>query len=526
MRSIAGVATIAGGMGVANRCSRAGVAAVGAATALAVGASVARAQDPTVGCAVAELRAVAALSGDPLPALDPETARMYVEIGLGLAAAPPPAPGARLVSLSSGCRTPQNASGAFVGAFYPSITSDGAEIAWDSSGVNFGARRRANGGVWVHTAATGTTEEASVLADGTEPPGAFAYFPTISGNGRFVAFASYDSVWDPPGPAEATQQVYLKDRQTGTIERISRSTGGAAGDGFSDVIFGRIVSDDGNRVVLYSDATNLVDDDTNGTTDLFVRDRAAGTTVRATRNFDGGEPQNPDDCGYPRQFQQLESSISGDGRYVVFDSPYRTLVPGDADCLVDLFLRDLEAGTTERVALTDLGEPANNGSGRADISRDGRFVAFDSIACNLHPRACAKIVTPQLYVRDRVAGTTELVSVAVDGDGGFGQSWYPTISDDGRFVLFNSGAPDLVPGDSDTNGEDDLFVRDRQTGEILRLTTSTIDDGGDPIFVDADVSGDGSRIVFATRVRLDPRHAPGVTHVYLLDNPFLPGDPG
>ena len=189
--------------------------------------------------------------------------------------------------------------------------------------------------------------------------------------------------------------------------------------------------------------------------DVFVRDRQSGTTERVSVAPDGTQANGS--SFYP--------ALSANGQFVAFVSDATNLVPGDTNGQSDVFVRDRLKSTTERVSVGPGGAQSNvysGGFGLA-ISADGRFVAFSSYAKNL--------VTPKdtgglldVFVRDRQAGVTTRVSgrpngLEADGDSGrYGLS----ISGDGRFVAFTSEADNLVPGD--TNGVEDVFVHDRETG--------------------------------------------------------------
>jgi len=163
------------------------------------------------------------------------------------------------------------------------------------------------------------------------------------------------------------------------------------------------------------------------------------------------------------------SRISADGRFVAFESRASNLVAGDANGCPDIFVRDRQSGTTERVSLATGGAEGNGISEFPSISADGRFVAFMSEATNLvagDTNGCADI-----FVRDRQSGTTERVSLATGGTEGNNSSYGSSISADGLFVAFDSWASDLVAGD--TNGNSDIFVRDRQNGTTERVSLAT-----------------------------------------------------
>src|SRR5688572_4209052 len=160
------------------------------------------------------------------------------------------------------------------------------------------------------------------------------------------------------------------------------------------------------------------------------------------------------------------SAISADGRYVAFASWASNLVAGDTNGSGDVFVRDRQTGTTERVSVASGGSEGDADSWEPAISADGRYVAFSSSASNLVPDDTNG--TFDVFIRDRQTGTTERVSVASDGSEGNAGSWEPVIGADGPDVAFSSLADNLVPGD--TNGVMDVFVRDRQAGTTERIS--------------------------------------------------------
>ncbi|MEU7652154.1 hypothetical protein AB0C41_09070 [Micromonospora taraxaci] len=163
-------------------------------------------------------------------------------------------------------------------------------------------------------------------------------------------------------------------------------------------------------------------------------------------------------------------SISADGRYVVFLSEASNLVPGDTNNTWDVFRRDRVAGTTERVNLTSTGGQANGPVYEAILSADGQSVAFVSRADNLVPGDTNG--TDDVFVRDLRTATTSRVSVSGAGGQANGRSQFrPGISADGRYVAFLSEADNLVPGD--TNRLADYFVRDRTTSTTSRVNVSS-----------------------------------------------------
>lgn len=228
-----------------------------------------------------------------------------------------------------------------------------------------------------------------------------------------------------------------------TTERVSVSSSGAESNGPSN---DAAISADGRFVAFASDASSIVRRDTNGVWDIFVHDRESGKTKRVSVSSD--EVQGDGASFHP--------SISADGRFVAFVSLATNLVDDDTNGWHDILVRDRVLGTTEQVSLNSDGVGGNLVSLLPSISSDGRFVAFESNSTNLvddDPNG----TTTDIFVRDRMLGTTELVSVNSDGVEANGESREPSISADGRFVAFASDASNLAA--DDTNYTLDIFVR-------------------------------------------------------------------
>ena len=266
-----------------------------------------------------------------------------------------------------------------------------------------------------------------------------------------------------------------------TTQRISVSSSWSQGNFPST---SPSISADGRFVAFQSDASGLVARDANGCTDVFVRDRSLRVTLRASISTGALEGDGA----------SREPSISGDGRYVAFSSSAGNLVAGDTNLAPDVFVRDLQSGTTERVSVDSAGAEAIGESERPSISADGRFVAFASLAPNLVLGDSNG--TWDVFVRDRLTGTTERVSVDASGAEGNGDSRDPSISADGSCIAFWSAATNLVPGDS--NGWDDLFVRDRGAGTIERVSIESTGGQSNHSSLSPRISADGRCIAFTS----------------------------
>jgi Tol biopolymer transport system component len=275
--------------------------------------------------------------------------------------------------------------------------------------------------------------------------------------------------------------MVIRRTQADLAERVSISaTEAQALDGSS---LGSI-SDDGQVIAFWSKAPNLVADDTNGRTDVFIRNRSASWTTRVSVSS----------AGFQANGDSLNAQISAGGRYVVFASDADNLVPGDTNNARDVFIRDRYAYTTQRVSISTAGAQAGGDSDFPRVSADGRFVAFESDAANLVPGDTNG--QTDVFVRDLKAGQTIRLSVSSAGAQANGPCFGASLSDNGMSFAFVSAATNLVPGD--TNGKPDVFIRDRVTSATTRgsiVSGGAQANGGSPV---ARISGDGRWIAFTS----------------------------
>ena len=203
-----------------------------------------------------------------------------------------------------------------------------------------------------------------------------------------------------------------------------------------------------------------------------------------------------DPQGAPGDEDSLVASISADGRYVAFGSLASNLVSGDRNEFVDVFVRDRQNAKTELVSIDAFGAQGNDDSSAPAITPDGRFVAFVSYASNLADGDMGGF--GDVFVLDRWTGTIERVSVdsfEVQGNSHSGVGG-PSISADGRYVAFVSWAGNLVPGD--TNTDPDVFVRDRRAGTTERVSVSSFGAQGNHVSQLPSISADGRFVAFAS----------------------------
>jgi Tol biopolymer transport system component len=346
-------------------------------------------------------------------------------------------------------------------SFSASVSADGRYVAFESQATNLVAGDTNNSwDVFVRDRQLGTTERVSVTSAETQVMDGGSFAPSISADGRYVAFWS-DTATLVAGDTNVLVDVFVRDRTAGTTERVSLTTAEAQvldGDSFNPAI-----SADGRYVAFESYSETLVTGDSNGFVDIFVRDRTLGTTERVSVNSAEVQGTNGD---------SLNASISSDGRYVAFASDAVGLVTGDSNNNTDVFVRDRTAGTTERVSIDSAEGQADNGVSLSPaINGDGRYVAFESYSTDLV--AGDGNGFGDIFVRDRTAGTTERVSLdSAESETSDNDNLSPAISGDGRFVAFFSNSVELVSGD--TNGWFDIFVRDRTLGTTARASVNSV----------------------------------------------------
>jgi hypothetical protein len=355
------------------------------------------------------------------------------------------------------------------------LSADGRFVVFNTNGTNL--LPGPGGYLYVRDTLTGDTEQVDVAVDGTKPNG-FPQIAAISADGRYVAFESAASNLVANDTNSATD-VFVRDRKLKTTSLVSVASNGGPTNGVAKA---PAISADGRYVAFYSDATNLLASATNLNYNVYVRDLVAGVTTRISDKSDGsgGGGANP--------------VISGDGRYVAFDSNL-PLMPGDNGMQM-IYRRDRSTGTLARVSQSTGGGAPNSNSSYPTISSDGSKVAFVSWASDLVGGDSNN--GGDIFVRDMVSGSTVMASLnssgGLIGGGVDTDAPRPMISADGRYVAFESPKSDVVPGD--TNGKRDIFLRDL-VGQATTRVVSRVD-GGQPTGDSRSpmISAHGERIAF------------------------------
>jgi Tol biopolymer transport system component len=367
----------------------------------------------------------------------------------------------------------------------PAVSADGRFVAFVSLADNLvPGDTNESADVFVMDLHNGHTDRVSTSSFGRQGNGNSGLLegmggPAISADGRFVAFdsAATNLVLRD---TNRTADVFVKDRRTGRTTRVSVDSHGQQGNGSSTQ---PAISADGRRVAFSSFADNLVAPDTNFSSDIFVRDRAAGRTVRASDGPDGTQANN----------LSFEPALNGNGHLVVFTS-FADNLGGNPAALGQVFLRNLDTGRVDAVSSPPTSTDPLAGSGQPAISRNGRFVVFDSQTTDLFPDGNGHVRDAVLL--DRATGRYEAISRDDTGTQGNDNSTGPVVSADGRFVAYTSFASNLVAGDA--NNRLDVFVRDRRAGTTRLVSTSSAGAPGDLDSETPTIDADGGVIAYAS----------------------------
>ena len=320
-----------------------------------------------------------------------------------------------------------------------------------------------NSSVFVWDAQSGSTTMASGDLNGQVPSNSICAWPVLDSTGQYVAFLSVGSGL-VSNTVSADFHLYRRDLQAASTVLIDSDTNNAGSLLNTAPI--PSFSADGQLVAFESSDAKLVSRDSNRSLDIFVRNMGGNAneliSVRAPA-LPSNSPNAPNTLSL--------FSVSSDGRFVAFSTDAENVLSNDTNGCRDVVVRDLLLGTNLLVSANTNNFPANNLSTAPVISGDGRFVAFTSTANDLVPGDSNKAL--DVFLRDLQTGVTTLISVKTNSAGpGNKDSFSPLISADGRFVLFHSFATDLAPGL--LPNADNLFLRDRQLGTTIALTTNSV----------------------------------------------------
>lgn len=410
----------------------------------------------------------------------PQQVRQVLPVGWEQTLPQPPAPSATLASINNyqpGVNTPA------IPRFGSALSETGRFVAFSTDSQLLPIDVNPIHDIYVLDRQTDQLELVSLTETGDLTSG-YNFNPNISSDGRYVAFQSFGSNL-VPGDTNGQADVFVRDRMLGTTVLISRSLDvpGRTSSTGSSYSYKPKFSGDGRYLIFWSNANNLVADDTNGVFDLFSITLATGVIERISKGFDGSQAIG----GNTNQ-----GVMSYDGRFIAFQSLATNLVPDDTNNSPDIFVYDRTTGMTERISTTAEGEQGTDQSFDASISSDGRYVAFKSRSGNFV--GSPDSVAHQIFLKDRTTGSLTLVTR--DQNGGVPNSFAnnPAISGDGRWIVYDSPSGNMAPGDN--NGLRDVFLYD-----VLNGTTQLISRDADGIVGNGTseypaMSRDGSTITF------------------------------
>ena len=355
---------------------------------------------------------------------------------------------------------------------------------------------------------TGTTPWATYLTrvtastSGKDPDGDSAS-PVISRDGLKVAFTSSASDL-VTGDTNGVDDVFQFDRTSKTLRRVTAGTGWES-DGVSRF---PALSKDGRFTAFLSAADNLLPGDTNGVDDIFLYDVTTGTTLESVSTSGTQADQ---------AYTAAGPALSENGSMIAFVSGATNLAAGDTNGKADVFLRDRTQGTTTLISRGLSGAPADSDSTAASISPEGDAVAYSSNATNLVPGDTNG--HSDIFLYDAGTGNTTRISVDSQGNEANGDSTiapFGAVSSKGNYVVFSSQADNLVPGD--TNGHADIFLYNRQTGTLKRISVSDTGQQANGDSWDAKITKDGLFVTFTSKAdNLTPGVKAGTTNVYRYD---------
>ena len=383
------------------------------------------------------------------------------------------------------------------------ISSNGRYVAFQSAAENLVAGdSNAKTDIFLRDTDTGINSRVSVSAAGTEGND-HSYNAAISDDGRYVAFESRASNL-VPGDTNGVWDIFVYDTNTAMTSRVSVSSAGTEANGTS---YKPAISADGRYVAFESVAANLVANDTNSNWDVFVHDTTTGTTSLVSQSTVGN-------LGNAASYRP---ALSSDGKWVTFESFASNLTFFDSNSQRDVFLHDTTLSITSRVSVSTFDTQGNNTSGDPSISSGGRYIAFESLANTLVGNDTNGVT--DIFVHDTTTGITSRVSVSTAGTGGNSHSGNPSISSDGRYVAFDSGADNLVA--NDTNVTDDIFVHDTFTGVTSRASVSQLGVEGDDNSYNPAFSSDGEYVAFESGSTnlITGRTLTGTTHIFKAPRP-------
>ncbi len=328
---------------------------------------------------------------------------------------------------------------------------------------------------------------------------------SISGDGRYVLFESVASNL-VVGDGNGVRDVFLYDRELDVMKRVSVANTGAEGNassGQGGLYKGSAISDDGQRAVFQSFASNLVGGDTNMATDIFLYDAVTSSVSIVSLSMIGPGPA-------PANGTSQDPDISADGAYVAFASYASNLVGGDTNGENDIFVVNLSNLAAVRATVAMIGTQVDGSSWKPRLSADGNEVTYESHATTLVPNDTNGVI--DVFLFDRTAYAVERVSLTWDNQEANNYCYHPSINADGTRVSFTSAASNLVPGGS---GVQNVYVRDRWGSDTERWGEDSAGGTGFAGSNDSSLTADGFKMAFMSLSPLVPADTNNMKDVYL-----------
>lgn len=373
-------------------------------------------------------------------------------------------------------------------SYIPVFSRDGTKVLFSSMAALTGVNYVSSGNIFLKDLSTG--QVTMVNRDSNDKAvllddHAMSLGMSLSPDATKVVFSA-DGKSLVANDTNDTSDIFLKDLVSGKLTRISVGSNGQQADGAN---YSPVFSPDGKKVAFISNATNLVQGDISHRTDILVKDLVTGQLTQVSTGSNG-EQTNGD---------SFSPVFSPDGSKMLFSSTSSNLVAGDTNATQDIFIKDLVTGKVSRISLGNQGEQANGQSGVASFSADGSKIVFASDASNLVAGDTNN--KTDIFVKDLITGAIQRVNTDSNGNQAVGETRqldtldsFASFSPEGRWVMFSSEATNLVPGD--TNKQRDIFIKDLDTGLTTRITATVNGVEANGFSSYASFSPDGNSVVF------------------------------
>ncbi len=397
-------------------------------------------------------------------------------------------------------RVSTDASGAQIsdGGSSALLSPDGTMIVFQTIAALDPSDTNASSDIYAKDLTTGAITWVSVTADGASSGGSTAALAAGKG---YVAF--HTSVAHDPNDTNASTDIYVKNLTTGALELASTAANGTVGSASSS---NASISANGRIVAFQTASTNLVAGDTNGATDIFVKNLDTGVVTVVSTTSAGAF------ANASAGITTSGGALSGDGNLVVFHT-IASLVAADTNAGADVYMRNVTTGELTLVSRGTGGGGGNGTSSVAQITADGTKIFFQSSASNMVSGDTNGVI--DIFVYDVATGEITRVNVDASGAQANAASATGRPNSDGSVFSFQSAASNLVDGD--TNGIADTFIKNLATGAVTRVSVASGGTQGNANSFAGTVSTDGTKVVYgsaATNLVANDTNAAGDIFLY------------